>query len=100
MFNLVYDETTLDEKQLIIVKKGVVLLVQETAQLPPKKEGGVRVTLNDVDNSDLLGLGANEFMFCTSLILVIPASVTYDWVAILLNACYPYMRAIYLECRE
>lgn len=100
MFNLVNNETTLDEKQLITVKKGAVLLVQETAQLPQKKEGGVRVALSDGDYSNLLGLGSNEFMFCTSLILVIPASVTYDWVAILLNACYPYVGAIYLECRE
>ena len=97
MFNLVHNGTVLDVTQRVKVCKDVVLQAQEAAEPPPMMVGSVRVTLKEDDYSALLGLRSKGYMFYTSLILTVPASVSYDWVATLLTVCCPHVRAIHLN---
>ena len=97
MFNLVHNNTVLDVTQRIKVNKDVVLQAQEAAEPPPMTVDSVTCTLKENDYSALLELRSKEYMFYTTLILIVPASVTYDWVSILLTVCCPHVRAIHLN---
>lgn len=100
MFNLAHNNTVLDVTQRVKVSKDIILQAQEAAEPPPMTVGNVHVMLKEDDYSALLGLRSKGYMFYTSLILTVPASVSYDWVSILLTVCCPYVRAIHLNRRD